>query len=233
MNTAVMRNIKTAVCLSVLFSAALSNLYAQNPAVFDHPLSAETLPRYTALCAELSSHPVIKGSFEQTKTIRRLNRSLVSRGEFLIAAEHGMVWITSAPFPSTMAVGRDFIIQSVPGGSKTKLDAGGNETFLSLADTISAIFTGNVQRLREQFDNYFTESRTADGTVWTLGLAPRESAVRLFAERIILSGGAGGKSAAIRSITIYERGGDSVSYTLWDHRFPAALEADEQAYFSL
>jgi hypothetical protein len=56
-----------------------------------------------------------------------------------------MVWDTVSPFPSTMAVGRDFIIQTGLGGTKSKLDARGNETFISLADTISAIFSGNAE----------------------------------------------------------------------------------------
>jgi hypothetical protein len=212
--------------------AALPEARAQSFDVFNHPLSPETMSRYTALCAELAGYPVVKGNFEQTKTIPRLNRSLASTGKFLIAAELGMLWDTRAPFPSTMAVGRDFIIQSVPGGTKTKLDAGGNETFLSLADTLSALFTGKAQTLLEKFDNYFTESITANGNVWTLGLIPREKAIRAFMERIILNGeAAGGKPALVRSILIHEQNGGSVRYTLSDHRFPAALEADEKACF--
>jgi hypothetical protein len=237
MNGFVMRNYTrrgriAGFCCLFLF-AALPGPRAQSPGVFDHPLSAKTLPRYTALCAELAGRPYIQGAFEQTKTIPRLGRSLVSKGNFIIAAELGMVWETRSPFPSTMAVGRDFIIQSVPGGTKSKIDARGNETFLSLADTISAIFTGNAQRLREQFDNYFLEAPA--GTLWTLGLVPREKTVRVFAERIILSGdtGGAGKPALIRSIIIHEQNGGSVSYTLSDHRFPAALKADEKALFSI
>ena len=217
-----------------LFFAVLFAAPAQTPGVFDHPLSAETLPRYAEVSAELAGRPLIQGSFEQTKTLPRLGRSLVSRGAFIIAGELGMVWETRSPFPSTMTVGRDFIIQSTPGGARSKIDARGNELFMSMADTMSALFTGNAAKLREGFDNYFMETPLAGGTAWTLGLVPRERTVRSFMERIILSGSAGaGKGAVIRSIVIYQPEGGSVAYALSDHVFPAALEVHEQALFSI
>jgi hypothetical protein len=230
----VMRHFNTWAVLFCLFCfAALSDMPAQDSDVFAHPLSAETLPRYTAVCAELAGHPLVKGSFEQTKTLPRLDRSLVSSGVFIIAAELGMVWETRSPFPSTVTMGRDFMIQSTPGGAKSKVDARGNGIFMSIADTMSALFTGDAARLRRQFDNYFMETREQGGTVWTIGLVPREKAVRSFAERILLSGDSGaGKDTLIRSVTLHTPDGGSVRYALSGHRFPVALEADEKALFS-
>ena len=196
--------------------------------VFDYPLSAETLPQYTIICNRLSEHPLIKGTFEQTKTIKRLGRSLNSKGNFIIAAELGMVWDTLSPFPSLMAVGRDFIIQTGPGGTKSKLDAQGNETFISLADTISAVFSGNSRILRDKFENYFFQD-TESGS-WTLGLVPRDEAVRVFADRIILGGE--NLPAHIKTIVIYSRNGDLISYSLENHRFPGELDDHEKAFFS-
>jgi hypothetical protein len=192
--------------------------------VFRFPLSGETMPRYREICAVLSAHPVVKGSFAQRKTISRLNRSLDSEGNFIIHAERGMVWETLRPFPSTLAVGRDYLVQWSPGGRKTRLDAGGNETFLRLAETISAVFSGDAGRLLDNFDNYFTES----GGSWTLGLVPGERALRSFARRIILEG-----DSVIRSITLYEQNGDTVAYVLSGHSFPGALNPDETALFEL
>jgi hypothetical protein len=222
MNGAVRRFFFLVFC--VLSGAA--GLDAQHAAVFQHPLSAETLPRYTAVCAVLGSRPYTKGSFEQTKTIGRLNRSLISRGKFIIAAELGMVWDTQSPFPSLMAVGRDFIVQSLPGGGKTKIDAAGNETFVSLASALNAIFTGNAAALEEQFDRFFVGEKPP-GTLWTIGLRPREKAVRLFAEEITLSG-----DGLLRSIVIYERDGGSTAYALSNHLFPPELESGELSLFS-
>ncbi|GHV42187.1 hypothetical protein AGMMS49546_20000 [Spirochaetia bacterium] len=217
---------------SILFSLCLVCLwglpvYSQDD-VFQFPLG-EALPQFNAVCGDLAKHRIVKGAFEQAKTISRLNRSLLSRGSFIIAAELGMVWDTRSPFPSTMTVGRDYIIQSVPGaGSRTRLDAAGNETFLRLADTISAIFTGNSQKLLDNFDVYFTFA----GGTWSLGLIPREKAVRSFAAKIIMSGDyAGSTPAVIRNIYIYEQNGDSIRYTLSDHRLNENLSPQERALF--
>jgi hypothetical protein len=191
--------------------------------IFRFPLGPETRGSFIAACAKLAEHPVTRGKFEQTKTISRLNRSLVSRGNFIIAADMGMVWETLSPFPSTMAVGRDFIIQSVPSGPRTKITARGNETFLRLSETIGAVFSGSSQKLLDNFEIFFKQS----GSSWTLGLLPSEKSIRSFADRVILSG-----DSAIRSINLYEQNGDSIRYVLSGHVFSEALSPDEKALFS-
>jgi outer membrane lipoprotein-sorting protein len=187
------------------------------------------LLRFNSVCADLAKHQFIKGQFEQTKTISRLKRSLVSQGNFIIAADTGMVWETLKPFPSTMAVGRDYLIQSVPNGAKTKMDAAENETFLRLSDTLSAIFTGNSKQLLDNFDNYFTEGA---GASWTLGLIPRDKAIQNFAARIIMSGVQSGVTV-IHTISIYEQNGDFIRYMLSNHSYPEGLSSGEKALFSL
>jgi hypothetical protein len=191
--------------------------------IFRFPLTSETRDSFAGICANLAEHPVIKGTFEQAKNISRLNRSLLSRGNFIIAADMGMVWKTLSPFPSTMAVGRDFIIQSDVSGFRTKIEARGNETFLRLSETISAVFSGNSQKLTENFEIFFTQS----GKSWTLGLLPSEKSIRSFADRIILNG-----DSVIRSINLYEQNGDSIRYALSEHIFSEVLSPDEKALFS-
>ncbi|GHV54017.1 hypothetical protein AGMMS49579_13830 [Spirochaetia bacterium] len=211
-------------------------LYAQTPPspiadgaedVFTFPLGESNRARFNELCAALSRHPFIRGTFSQAKTISRLNRSLVSEGNFIIARDMGMVWETLKPFPSTLITGRDYLVQSTPSGTKTRLDAQGNETFLRFSDTISAVFSGNSQKLLDNFTVYFTGS----AGVWTIGLVPSEKAIRLFATRIIMSGESSPGQAQIRTVILHEQNGDSIRYTLSGHSFPAALSAAERALF--
>jgi hypothetical protein len=213
-------------------------LYAQDTAgaeaVFAFPLGETNRARFNELCAALSGHPFIRGTFSQVKTISRLNRSLVSAGNFIIAEDRGMVWETLSPFPSTLTAGRDYLVQSTPSGTKTRLDARGNETFLRFSDTISAVFSGNSQKLLDNFAVYFTES----GGIWTIGLVPSEKAIRSFAARIIMSGDSSPgrkppEEALIRTVFLHEQNGDSILYTLSGHSFPASLSADERAFFAV
>jgi outer membrane lipoprotein-sorting protein len=215
------------LCFALLLFFPLSqSLGAQTAAedVFRFPLNAATRPRFDRVCAALAEHPVIKGTFTQQKTINRLNRSLVSSGNFIITADLGMVWETLSPFPSTLAVGPDYLVQSTPSGVKTRLDAAGNEIFLRLSDTISAVFSGNSRKLLDNFENYFTESNGS----WTLGLIPSETSIKTFAARIIMEG-----DTVIRRITLREQNGDSIRYELSNHSFPQGIDSGEKALFSL
>jgi hypothetical protein len=216
------------VLLSLYFGTM--QLLAQNP-VFDHPLSAQNVTKFDAICAQLASRPFTKGVFEQTRIIRRQNRPLVSSGDFIIASDLGVVWITKLPAPSITTLGRDYMIQSVPGGTETRIDANGNDMYISMADTISSLFTGNAERLKLSFDNYYTETMTANGKNWIIGLIPRDRTFRNYAQQIVIDGFDGGHGALIRSIAIHERNGNSLTYAFSGQSFPAALEANEKAYF--
>jgi hypothetical protein len=223
-----MKNKKILLFIVILFLGAYS--WAQS-SVFDHPLSAQSLVRYDAICAQLASRPYTKGLFVQTRTLKRQNRSLVSSGDFIIASGLGVVWITKSPVPSITALGRDYMIQSVPGGTGTRIDASGNDIFISMADTISSLFTGNAQRLKSGFDNYFIEVQTSGGTVWNVGLVPKDRNFRNYAQQIVIEGFYAERGAVIRSIVIHERSGDSLTYAFSEQYYPANLETHEQAYF--
>jgi len=217
--------VKHAAALSYLFFLA-AGLWAQASAeeIFRHPLEPQTMTVFIKTCSRLAEHPYTRGSFEQEKTLSRLNRSLKSSGNFIIAGGLGMVWDTVKPFPSSLTLGRDYIIQSRPGGQKTILSAQGNETFLRMAEIINAVFTGNSRELLDNFKIYYSGGASA----WELGLIPQNNAIGAFAEKIIMKG-----DIAIRSILIYEQNGDTVQYVLSNHSYPAELNVNEKALFTL
>jgi hypothetical protein len=224
-----MQKILTLLVLLTLFCGT-TQLWAQ-ASVFDFPLSRQNPENFNAICAQLSDRPYTKGVFEQTRTLKKQNRSLVSSGDFIVAADLGLVWITKAPVPSITTLGRDYMIQSVPGGTGSRIDAKGNEVYVNMADTISSLFTGNAQKLKSGFDNYYTETQNAERKNWTLGLVPKEKTFRNFAQRIVLEGFNGTEGAVIRLIVIHEKSGDSLSYAFSEQSFPTSLETHEQAYF--
>ena len=205
-------------------ASRMCGLWAQSPQedVFRYPLRPETLNAFTLTCARLAEHTLIKGNFEQEKILGRLNRSLKSSGDFIIAEGYGMVWDTARPFPSTLVLGKDYIIQSRPGGQKNALSARGNETFIRLAEVISTVFSGHAQGLLDNFEVYFT-----GGNAWELGLSPLDRAIGSFAERIIMKG-----DTAVRHIEVHEQSGDTIKYILLNHSYPAELNANEKTLFS-
>ena len=190
--------------------------------VFRHPLRAEYMDSFSATSNLLAKHPIVKGAFEQEKILGRLGRSLKSSGNFIIVSDLGMVWDTLKPFPSTMALGKDFLIQSRQGGQKTVLSAAGNETFLGMAEVLSAVFSGDTRGLLDNFEVYFSGIPSE----WKMGLLPRSKAIAGFADRITLNG-----DAAIRSIVVYEQNGDAIKYVLSNHNYPLELSVHEKSFF--
>ncbi|MCL2243184.1 MAG: outer membrane lipoprotein carrier protein LolA [Treponema sp.] len=215
---------KKSLIVLCIFLIPAAFVQAQNEEVFRHPLSAQNTSAFRATCASLAGHQIIRGRFEQEKILSRLNRSLKSSGSFIIAVGSGMVWDTLSPFPSTLVLGADYLIQSRPGGQKTVLSAQGNEVFLSMADVISAVFSGNARGLENNFNIYY---HSVSGS-WEMGLIPVDRAINSFAQRIIMKG-----DSVIKSIQITEQSGDSTIYIMSNHNFPEALNANERAVFAL
>jgi len=201
--------------------------YLQAQDVFRHPLTPQTEQAFRATCARLAQYTYIKGNFEQEKINKRLNRSLKSAGNFIIAADQGMVWDTVKPFPSTLVLSDNYMIQSRPGGKKNVMNAQGNETFIRMAEVNRAVFTGNTQGLIDNFTIYFSSNPSGDAAAWEMGLTPLDTAITAVAHTIVIKG-----DTVIRSILIYDQNGDSVQYRLSNHYFPAELSTHEQAFFT-
>jgi hypothetical protein len=192
--------------------------------VFRHPLVPQTMITFNAVSANLAENPIIKGNFEQEKYLSRFSRSLMSSGNFIITVEQGMVWETLLPFPSTMVLGRDFIMQSRPDGRSSVISAQGNETFTQMADVLSAIFSGQSQRLLENFEVYFLGSVSN----WNMGLLPRSIVFASFVTKITMSG-----DSAIRSIRLFEQNGDVITYKLSNLVYPVRLNDHEEYFFTI
>ena len=201
----------------------VSSIWADED-VFRYPLGPQTQVSFNATCAALAKNSIVKGNFIQEKYLNRLDRSLRSSGNFIIAAGQGMVWETLLPFPSTMILGNDFIVQSRPDGQRSVVSAQGNEAFTQMADVMNAVFSGQSQGLLEKFKVYFFGSASN----WNMGLLPRDSIIASFANKITISG-----DSAIRLIRIYEQNGDTITYSLSSHNYPAVLNNHEKAYFSI
>ena len=192
--------------------------------IFSHPLGPAAMDAFLAATARLAENPIVRGSFEQEKVLSRLSRSLKSSGNFIIAAGLGMVWETLLPFPSTLALGKDYLVQSRPGGQKTLISAQGNETFIRLAEVISAVFSGQSQKLLDNFEVYYL----GNASDWQLGLLPKDKAIASFAVKITMKG-----DSAIRSIWIDEQNGDAIGYVLSNHSYPAELAVHEKSFFTV
>ena len=80
-------------------------------------LSAEGLT-LEGVCKSLASHPNTTGSFTQTKTLQTNGRKLTSTGKFIFCPL-GILWQTEKPFPSSLILTEDAMIQIAANGKKS------------------------------------------------------------------------------------------------------------------
>lgn len=199
--------------IAVLISALL----------FGAAACAET---FESVCSNLAKHPNMTGNFTQVKTIAAVNRQMKSSGTFIFSLD-GIMWKTEKPFPSTMVVGMTSVIQTLANGKQNVIDASSNQVFTSISTTLSAMFSGDAETLKSNFNVDFS----ANGGTWKAVLSPKDESVLKILKSISISGTCSASAADLDCIIMLEANGDSIRYDFTDKKYPKELTADEKAYF--
>ena len=192
--------------------------------IFASSLFAET---FDSVCENLSKHPVMTGRFSQVKTISSVNRQMKSNGTFIFSLD-GIMWKTEKPFASSMVVGMTSVVQTLANGKQTVIDASSNQIFTSISTTLSAMFGGNAETLRANFDVDFD----VKDNLWNAKLNPKNNDVAKSLESLEISGNMAADSADLNKIVMSEANGDKIEYTFTDQKYPKELTVDEKAYFT-
>lgn len=182
---------------------------------------------FDSVCANLSKHPNMTGDFSQVKTITAVNRNMKSFGTFIFSLD-GIMWKTEKPFPSTMVVGMTSVVQTLANGKQTVIDASSNQIFTSISTTLSAMFSGNSETLKNNFNVKFSEV----GSTWKALLTPKDESVAKILTSLEISGNCSSSFADLNSIVMSEASGDKISYSFTNQKYPKELSADEKAYFT-
>jgi hypothetical protein len=203
------------VNIAFLLLLTASSVFADDSLTFDK------------VCAQLAQHPNTTGNFTQVKTIRTRNRSLKSSGTFIFSLD-GIMWKTLKPFASSLVVGMTSVIQTTPDGKKTVIDASNNQIFTSISTTLSAVFSGDTEKLYKSFDVVFTSLDDR----WAAVLTPKDKTITAVMKMLTLGGKTTADGAEFDTIIMNESGGDSITYTFSDQKYPKELSADEKAAFT-
>ena len=134
-NIASKKSVVLGLCLIFLFSF---NLTAQS-------LTLESV------CKSLASHPITTGDFTQIKTLQTNGRKLTSTGKFIFSQE-GILWQTEKPFPSSLILTKEAMVQVAANGKKSVMSGKDNQIFANISDTLSSVFSGNVDALKKNFE---------------------------------------------------------------------------------
>nr|WP_295787229.1 outer membrane lipoprotein carrier protein LolA [Rhodoferax sp.] len=179
------------------------------------------------LAADVRSHlaqpNVLRGEFEQAKQVRGFKKQLLSKGDFLVARERGVVWRTREPFAGVLKLTPNEIVATQGRDVAFRLSASTEPTVSVINRLMFSLLNGDVAALGEQF----TLSGTVDVKSWSLVLVPKQAAFAKILARVELGG-----DSYVRRIVMDEANGDKTTISFHGQRpDPAKLTAEEAHWF--
>ena len=188
---------------------------------FDVPAAAQA----SGVRVKLADTPVLRGQFEQNKHLQGFRGSLLSKGDFLLARDRGVIWNTRSPFASTIVLTKQRLLARQADGNTRIVGVDGKAPAVATMNALlMALLSGDIAVLSRQFD--LKETTLSDG-LWQLELAPKPGGLAKVFRRIVLRG-----TKHVESVQLQEASGDST-----DIRFsllrdsPALLSAEETKSF--
>ena len=160
--------------------------------------------------SRISSHPVTKGELTQEQYIKMANRSLISKGTFVMASDNGVIFEIIDPFPSSLVVTPEKMVQTLPGDVVSVMDGKDNAMFSNIAKIIHSVFANDVQVLKDNFQVSVT-----GGPKDVVTLIPKDPLLSMLFQKITLAVG-----DSIDSVSIIETGGNWVNYTFFNSSIP-------------
>lgn len=150
-----------------------------------------------AKIAHISAKPeAMQANFKQTKQIKGFRAPVVSSGKIVLARQRGMLWVTQAPYQSTLKITANGVVETQGGQSNQIANAQGMKNMTRI---MSSMLSGDFSDLRQ----YFRFAGSAKPTSWALHLTPMDEHMRRSIANIDLAGG-----QFVNRAVIYEISGD-------------------------
>lgn len=174
--------------------------------------------------AQVAQVPVLRGEFAQEKQVAGFKNPLRSNGRFLLARDKGVLWTTTAPFPSEIVVTQDRILSRQRDGSRrVEVDGKQQPGLRSVNAMMFALMSGDMKALTSTFD--VKEEPAAGG--WKMTLVPRSRPLAQAFTSVRLSG-----DRYVREVELREANGDLTRLRFSGmSEAQATLSSDEAARF--
>lgn len=189
---------------------------AGRAAAADAPLAEQVRRR-------LVDAPVLRGEFEQRRTLQGFRNPLVSRGDYVVARARGVAWRTREPFASTLLLTRERALsRQADGRVDTLMDAREQPVLRLVNRMLFALMAADLAVLEEGFR---VEGQVAAAR-WQLVLSPRDASLAQWVSRIELAG-----DRHVEQVVLLEPRGDATAIRLSRQATGQTLTADEEARF--
>ena len=172
------------------------------------------------LSEQLAKPDVIHGQFIQEKHLRALPQPLISKGSFVLAKNHGLLWLLKTPLQQDYRITANGIARRDANGWQLlpNKSAGAEQNRLFLA-----VLQGDSSGLQRDFE--LALSGTAQQ--WQLTLTPRSMLLKQVFQQINIDGG-----ALVQTIELLETQGDSTLLRMQDSTAEQPLSEAEQHDFA-
>ncbi|WP_085746435.1 outer membrane lipoprotein carrier protein LolA [Pseudomonas sp. R45(2017)] len=172
------------------------------------------------LSEQLAKPDVIHGQFIQEKHLRALPQPLISKGSFVLAKNHGLLWLLKTPLQQDYRISAKGIARRDATGWQLlpNKSAGAEQNRLFLA-----VLQGDSSGLQRDFEL----ALSGDAQKWQLTLTPRSVLLKQVFNQINISGG-----ALVNTIELLETQGDSTVLRMQDSTSGQPLSDAEQHDFA-
>ncbi|WP_124402424.1 outer membrane lipoprotein carrier protein LolA [Pseudomonas synxantha] len=172
------------------------------------------------LSDQLAKPSVIHGNFTQEKHLRALPQPLVSKGTFVLAKDHGLLWLLKTPLQQDYRINTQGIARRDANGWQPlpNKSAGAEQNRLFLA-----VLQGDSSGLQRDFELQLQ----GQAQHWKLTLIPRSLLLKQVFTRINIDGG-----ELVHTIELLETQGDSTVLRMQDSTASQPLSAAEQDDFA-
>ncbi|WP_426618584.1 outer membrane lipoprotein carrier protein LolA [Pseudomonas rustica] len=172
------------------------------------------------LSEQLAKPDVIHGQFIQEKHLRALPQPLISKGSFVLAKNHGLLWLLKTPLQQDYRITANGIARRDDNGWQMlpNKSAGADQNRLFLA-----VLQGDSSGLQRDFEL----ALSGDAQQWKLSLTPRSLLLKQVFKQINIDGG-----ALVQTIELLETQGDSTVLRMQDSSAAEPLSDTEQHDFA-
>ena len=172
------------------------------------------------LSEQLAKPDVIHGQFIQEKHLRALPQPLISKGSFVLAKNHGLLWLLKTPLQQDYRISANGIARRDDNGWQLlpNKSAGAEQNRLFLA-----VLQGDSSGLQRDFEL----TLSGDAQQWKLTLTPRSLLLKQVFKQINIDGG-----ALVQTIELLETQGDSTVLRMQDSNANQPLSDAEQHDFA-
>ncbi len=168
------------------------------------------------------NHPVIKADFIQKRSLKGMQKPIMSSGQLIVSTQKGLYWEQLEPFKLVMILTENKLFQKIEDGKPEIITAKNNPQIFQFNQLLSSLFTVNLSELNQYFDLSISEKKLE----WTVELIPTKEPINKIFKKIALQG-----KDYINRVELHDQQGDVTEIKFKDHQSSdALLDADAKKF---